>query len=164
MDSKHDVAAYKQLSPDEIDVMLRAWPNKAEREHLMELYRGVDGRTVTNEKDLLHPSFLANRAEEEKYLKLKPAVTPNPGADVLAALDEPSQKECHAISCHNNNDCVAKKQGMPEMYAQQRRPPGRRALLSRLVGTLLESVLSSFSHPSLSAAACLSTYIGYLPT
>ncbi|KAL2007516.1 hypothetical protein VTN00DRAFT_8954 [Thermoascus crustaceus] len=70
MDSKHDVAAYKQLSPDEIDVMLRAWPNKAEREHLMELYRGVDGRTVTNEKVLLHPGFLADRQRDKAAVEV----------------------------------------------------------------------------------------------
>lgn len=49
-----NVLAYKQLSPDEITQMLHAFPGQA-RQRLTDLFRGVDGRTVTDEKDLWHP-------------------------------------------------------------------------------------------------------------
>lgn len=105
MDSKHNIVAYKQLSPEEIDVMLRDYPGpKDEQKRLQELYRGVDGRTVTDEKNLLHPSFLANRAEE-KDMEFEQAVSPSPGPDVLAELRRPDRKKCHAISCHNYLQC-----------------------------------------------------------
>ncbi|KAJ9293440.1 hypothetical protein DTO271G3_7705 [Paecilomyces variotii] len=55
-DDDWNVVSYKQLSPDEITRMLRSLSYDDETsKQLAKAFRGVDGRTVTDENALLHP-------------------------------------------------------------------------------------------------------------
>ncbi|KAI5254655.1 hypothetical protein E4T42_02236 [Aureobasidium subglaciale] len=56
--SKREVVDYNQLSPGEVDDVVRGFKGLIDDEKFAELeqkFKGVDGRKVTNEEDLLHP-------------------------------------------------------------------------------------------------------------
>ncbi|KEQ84692.1 hypothetical protein M438DRAFT_344953 [Aureobasidium pullulans EXF-150] len=55
--SKREVVDYNQLSPGEVDDVVRGYKGLIDNKKFAELeqkFRGVDGRKVTNEEDLLH--------------------------------------------------------------------------------------------------------------
>lgn len=57
-DSKGEVVDYRKLSPEEISAMLTFQSKHYSTEQnqtLLEKFRGVDGRIVTDEQQLLHP-------------------------------------------------------------------------------------------------------------
>ncbi|KAL2004702.1 hypothetical protein VTN00DRAFT_3230 [Thermoascus crustaceus] len=52
LDRHKHVLAYKQLSPEEIDYIIHALPYLPDQvKHLEDAFRGVDGRSVTEEED-----------------------------------------------------------------------------------------------------------------
>ncbi|KAJ9240967.1 hypothetical protein C8Q69DRAFT_507743 [Paecilomyces variotii] len=129
-DDDWNVVSYKQLSPDEITRMLRSLSYDDEtNKELVETFRGVDGRTVTDENALLHPDedampvwapnskhgdqrevdnsqststntkALSSRGEGRH--KHKPPPLPFPGSPKL-----PNPLNCMTYRCRRPDDCL----------------------------------------------------------
>ncbi|KAK9567664.1 hypothetical protein V6Z88_002003 [Aspergillus fumigatus] len=51
-----DVIAYRQLDPEQINQYISRFPSP-DKEHLLEVYKGVDGRSITEITQLAHPNL-----------------------------------------------------------------------------------------------------------
>ncbi|KAL2009495.1 hypothetical protein VTN00DRAFT_5302 [Thermoascus crustaceus] len=113
-----EVLAYKQLSPDEITQMLRAFfpfpGSERDRQRLTDLFRGVDGRMVTDEKDLWHPGadILPPLQEDDDELDFSRASLNNrqPMTEAEEALSklrrDEEQVACYNFACRTATNCL----------------------------------------------------------
>jgi hypothetical protein len=88
------VIAYTQFSPEQISQYITPFP-ASEKEHLLELYDGVDGRSVTDTEQLIHPSS-----------DLIPAMSETSVSNT-SVLDRLSKRNCFDYACSGDTLCFA---------------------------------------------------------
>ena len=87
---------YKHLSPAEIQEMIAPQRN----DHLDKVFKDVDGREVTDKKQLLEPG--EELVPSLMFERLESPVTPNKRSDVL----EDSTPFCLGYPCSTTRACV----------------------------------------------------------
>lgn len=113
-DRNWKVVSYKQLSPDEITNMLHIGNyDDQQKKHLAEVFDGVDGRSVTDENVLLHPSedLMPVAARESPKQTGQRDVdsrqSPSANIEVLRKLRRgEEQGDCSVWSCSRPEDCM----------------------------------------------------------
>ncbi|KAK0661846.1 Lactobacillus up-regulated protein [Lasiodiplodia hormozganensis] len=70
--ANNEVIDYYQTDPQQLEMLVNFWPIVTDKDHLRQIFNGVDGRVVVNEDTLLHPP-------EE----LRPAAIPAPGSSSI---------------------------------------------------------------------------------
>lgn len=102
--ANNEVIDYHRTSPQQLEMLVDFWPIATDKDHLRQVFDGVDGRTVVNEDTILHPP-------EE----LKPAAIPDPDSssidpallekrNVVQRLD-PRQQYCLHKACTTSTAC-----------------------------------------------------------